>query len=763
MSLIQLVKPQVTQTTFQGRSIQEKSPAIADVASKPVAGEMAQSLPAVPASLQQVYFGAARRSGNTNLTAAREIVRSAITTEQFDQENEVLSWDEYLTKVIDKPAIARDSYQRIFDMIEGQGKKEAFTDNGDPMFTAAGDRIYSYQFFTGQIAGMEQPLHQIVQSLKAAAKGGEARNRYFRLDGPVGTAKSTIVGIMKRGLEAYSKTDEGSLYALGWKDLPAEVATSKDLQLEARPKRDKEGKIVTGANGQPVEEYFYIEPMHDDPLRVVPEEIIVRDKTTGKENVVKPRAQLMDLLNGQGKLPYKLQMRGGLSPASGLIREKLMEHYSDQIKKGKIKLAPGETLMDKVLSHVEARRMVFDETKRVGIGNYLPKDAKNQDSTELNGDIDYSKLPMYGNPNHPLVQAYRGEFNVANRGLMDFEEMLKLQREFLYDILTASQERSVKPKNGTLLPIDMLIVGKTNMEELDEKLQDDKMKAFFNRARSFRVPYLLEPGKEVKIYQKSFMERAQNEGITVAPHTLNVAAEWAVITRLDPEITKSESIRDGKGMYGVSPRFLQNVFDDVLVHSQSEGTKSVSPFTVIRVIAEHLNKDDFQDRKNLERYFQALGVAAQRLTAQIKADVYGTFQKDADLQRSYFAKYVKNLQRWAKDPATADEQFLSRVEKKMKAPVANSAVREYRDNLLTKLNALDDMPITLDLLDEDPNLRQSLAEIMFEDMKNQLDGAPVDKVIQNLKKLQPADSPVQYTDATAREAIEHLTTPGGIL
>ncbi len=647
--------------------------------------------------------------------------------------------------MFEQPRIARDAYQRLYDMIAAQGRKEAISDDGSPMRTASGDRVYSYSFFTNPanganaISGMEQPLHQMVQALKAAAQGGDTRNRYFRLDGPVGTAKSTIVTVLKRGLENYSRTNEGALYALQWNNIPEEVATSKDLQLDKNPKTGK---------------YFYVEPMNDDPLRVIPEA---------------SRGEFFKELNAEftqqtgGKAPYTLQMKGGLSPASNLIREKLLEYYSEQIKQGKIKLEKGQTLMDLVFKHVEARRLILDETKRVGIGNYMPKDAKNQDSTELNGDIDYSKLPMYGNPNHPLVQAYRGEFNIANRGIMDFEEMLKLQREFLYDILTASQERLVKPKNGTLLPIDMLIIGKTNMEELDEKLQDEKMKAFFNRAKSFRVPYLLEPKKEASIYDKGFMRLAREQGKVVAPYAVDVAAKWAILTRIDPQITQSETIRDGKGMYGVSPRFLQNVFDDVLVHSQSEEGGSISPFTVVRVIREQLNKDDFQDRKNWQRYHQLLQLAIKDLTQNIQNDVMKTFLNDTDLMRSYYHKYVKNLQRWQKDPDSADEKFLRRVETKMKAPVANTAVREYRDNLLVKLNTLDDTAISLDLLEEDANLKQALADMMFEDMKNQLEDAPMARVMENLKKMYTDENGPRYTDATAREAIEHLITPGGIL
>jgi serine protein kinase len=691
----------------------------------------AQALAGAPSALQRIYFG--------GLKEAEDIASASIDGAQFKKETETLSWNDYLKRVYDNPRVASNSYQRLYEMIEAGGK------NDTGKFDKKHDKVYSYHFFTNPgngenaIAGMEQPLHHLVKFLKSAAQGGDIRNRFVMFEGPVGTAKSTIMTLLKRGLEDWSKTDKGALYSLVWDNIPEAVAKDKSLQLNSHPKTGR---------------YFYEEPMHDDPLRVIPE--ASRNRLLGEVN------QHFAQLN-QGRAPYKVNVEGGLSPASDHIRQKLLEYYTDPQHPDRIK--SGETAMSMVLSHVKAKRFVMDETKRTGIATYMPKDPKNQDSTELNGDIDYSKLPMYGDPNHPLVQAYKGEFCVANRGIMEFVEILKLQREFLYDLLTASQERRIKPKNGTLIPTDMVIFGHTNMEELEEKLKDGKMKAFFNRAVEIRVPYLLEPSEEKKIYEKGFVKRCQEMGLKIAPHALDSITNWAVMTRQHPAITKAGGdnvgIGDGKGLYGTSPRFLQSVLSYALVHSKVEETGTVTPITLLRTIKEQLDDGAVKDYENLPHYYQLLNVAKNNLTDTLQKDVYKAFLADEEVLKNYYDKYVEQLRVW-ENPETrdrADESYLQSVELRMKAPVNEAGRRSFRLNLLACVDALKEHPNQSDdkLLEQDQHLRQALCEVMFDDMKSHLNKVPQDRIIKAMVKK------LGYDKESAREAILHLTTPGGIL
>src|SRR5436189_3858809 len=78
--------------------------------------------------------------------------------------------------------------------------------------------VARYNFFAQDIFGIEQPIEQLVEYFKSAAQRLEVRKRILLLMGPVGGGKSTIVTLLKRGLEQWSRTDNGAVY--GIKDCP---------------------------------------------------------------------------------------------------------------------------------------------------------------------------------------------------------------------------------------------------------------------------------------------------------------------------------------------------------------------------------------------------------------------------------------------------------------------------------------------------------------------------------------------------------------
>ena len=178
------------------------------------------------------------------------------------------------------------------------------------------------------------------------------------------------------------------------------------------------------------------------------------------------------------------------------------------------------------------RRLVLSERDRVGIGTFQPKDEKNQDSTELTGDINYRKIAEYGSDSDPRAFNFDGEFNIANRGIIEFVEVLKLDVAFLYDLLGASQEHKIKPKKFPQTDIDEVILGHTNEPEYKKLENNEFMEALRDRTVKIDIPYITKLAEEVKIYEKDFNSRAI-KGKHIAPHTLEMAAMWAVMTRLE--------------------------------------------------------------------------------------------------------------------------------------------------------------------------------------------------------------------------------------
>src|SRR5437588_428926 len=158
----------------------------------------------------------------------------------------------------------------------------------------------------------------------------------------------------------------------------------------------------------------------------------------------------------------------------------------------------------KVMDHIKIYRLLLSEKDRIGIGTFQPKDEKNQDSTELTGDINYRKIAEYGTDSDPRAFNFDGEFNIANRGIVEFIEVLKLDVSFLYDLLGASQEHKIKPKKFAQTDIDEVILGHTNEPEYRRLQNNEFMEALRDRTVKIDIPYITKLREEVKIYEKDY-------------------------------------------------------------------------------------------------------------------------------------------------------------------------------------------------------------------------------------------------------------------
>lgn len=311
---------------------------------------------------------------------------------------------------------------------------------------------------------------RLVATLKAAAHRLGPERRILLLHGPVGSAKSTIARLLKKGPEAYSRTEEGKLFTFYWKT--------------------EEGPLPC--------------PMHEEPLHLLPQDL--------------REAFLEELRALHPDYPYPLEVEGDLCPVCRFqMREGLRKYEGD---------------LAALLEHeVVVKRLVLSEKDRVGIGTFQPKDEKNQDSTELTGDINYRKVALYGSDSDPRAFNFDGELNIANRGIVEFIEILKLDVAFLYDLLTASQEHKIKSKKFAQTDIDEIVLGHTNEPEYRKLQANEYMEALRDRTIKIDVPYILRVSDEVRIYQRDF---AKVRGKHIAPHTLEMAATWAVLTRPAP-------------------------------------------------------------------------------------------------------------------------------------------------------------------------------------------------------------------------------------
>ncbi len=624
-----------------------------------------------------------------------EKLRSLYDMKTFQELHWEGTFDEYLEIVKKNPKVLRNAFQRLYDMIMSYGTEE---------YIDSKKRIVRYKFFQSEkfgedsIFGLDIPLMRLVSFFKSAAMGYGPEKRVLLLHGPVGSAKSTIVRLLKKGLEEYSKTPEGALYTYTW----------------YIPREDEPELFPNGIEIMPC-------PMNEEPLNLIPKEI---------------REQFIAEL-GLPETEYPLRVTNELCPPCRFVFNQLMDRYSGDLVK--------------VLEHVKIRRLVLSEQDRVGIGTFQPKDEKNQDSTELTGDINYRKIAIYGSDSDPRAFNFDGEFNIANRGLIEFIEILKLDVAFLYDLLTATQEHKIKPKKFAQTDIDEVIIGHTNEAEYKKLLNNEFMEALRDRTIKIDIPYITKVSEEVKIYQRDFNSK-KIVGKHIAPHTLEVAAMWAVLTRLEEPkqanitIMQKMKLYDGKslpgftednikelrktstreGMEGISPRYVQDKISNALVSEKTEGC--INPFVVLNELSKGLRHHSLiTSEEQRKRYSELLELVKQEYEDIVKSEVQRAIAADEEAIANLFAKYIDNVKAYTqkekiKNPYTGqyeepDERLMRSIEEKIDIPPSRKD--DFRREIMNYIGALAIEGKTFDYRTND-RLYKALQLKLFEDQKDSI-------------------------------------------
>ncbi len=607
--------------------------------------------------------------------------------DEFRKKNWVGTFQEYLEVVRRCPRVTRDAFERVFDMILSYGTET---------YEVCREKRVHYRFFDdpedgGQDAvyGLDMALEHLVNAFKSAAKGYGIEKRVLLLHGPVGSSKSTIARLLKKGLERYSARDEGALYTLGWVD-----EASDDVHWC---------------------------PMNEEPLHLIPPRF--RDEVTGQLN------------DGRAEADNRARITGDLDPFCRFM-------YGQRLKK-----YDGD--WTRVIQDVRIKRFILSEQDRVGIGTFQPKDEKNQDSTELTGDINYRKIAEYGTDSDPRAFNFDGEFNVANRGLIEFIEVLKLEVAFLYDLLGASQEHKVKPKKFAQTDIDEVILGHTNEPEYRRLQNNEFMEALRDRTVKIDIPYVTKLSDEIKIYEKDYNKR-KVRGKHIAPHTIEMAAMWAVLTRLEepknanltllqklklyngkslPGFTE-ENIKElreqsaNEGMVGISPRYVQDKISNALVAHPD--ARSVNPFMVLNELESGLKHHSLiTNDEQRSRYRELLGVAKEEYENIVKNEVQRAIAADEDALKRLCGNYIDNVKAYTqrekvKNKFTGqyeepDERLMRSVEEKIDIP--DTRKDDFRREIMNYIGALSIDGKTFDYKSNE-RLYKALELKLFEDQKD---------------------------------------------
>jgi serine protein kinase len=623
----------------------------------------------------------------------------------FSRHHRAQRWEgtfgEFLEQILppSPAAMVRSSHEYIYDMLRWHGR-------GADIEEASRSR----ELFRRDLFGIDEPLTRLVEYFKAAAAGSDVGRRLLLLLGPPSGGKSTVAILLKRGLEEYSRTDEGALYA------------------------------IKGS------------PLRENPLNLVPTS-----------------------LRPQFRETYGVDIQGELSPWA--------QDYVEREFEGDFVRVPVE-------------RVFLSEASRQGIGTYAPHDPTTADIADLVGSVDLAKVAAIGDEGDPRAWSWSGAVYAASRGMLEMIEILKVKREFLYLLLTMTQEKNVKVSRFPLIHLDETIVAHTNLAEFHKFLQEKENEALLDRMVIIKVPYALSYKDESRIYLKLVSGAPAFRNVHLDPHVLNLASVFSILTRLaKPEregldaakklrlyagesvegVAESEAHRlrteaPDEGLTGISPRFIINAISNAITRSDAQSLTSMELLLALKDGIEHDARIDAKQKKG---WIDHLVTARKEFYNRwVKEDVhramFASFEEEAQqLLEKYLDEVEASLDhRQVTDPITgetrpADERFLRSVEEKIK--VSDSGKMSFRQEVVRKAMVAFKTGEKFKLMSH-ARMREAIEQYLFDERRDVLrlvtsTARPDEDARQKISVVQQRlISEYGYDEHSAKEALSYVTT-----
>ncbi len=623
----------------------------------------------------------------------------------FSKQHRAQRWEgslgDFLTQIlpINPTSLVRTSHEYIWDMLLWYGRDVQGTDVQK-----------ARELFKRELFGVDEPLGRVVDYFKAAAAGSDVGRRLLLLLGPPSGGKSTLAILLKRGLEEYSRTDQGALYA------------------------------IKGS------------PLRESPLNLIPTSL---------------RAEFRET--------YGVDIAGEVSPWA-------RDHVDRE--------CDGDYL------RVPVERIFLSEAARCGIGTYAPHDPSTADIADLVGSVDLSKVSHVGDEGDPRAWSWSGAVYAASRGVLEMIEILKVKREFLYLLLTMTQEKNVKVARFPLIYLDETILAHTNLAEFNRFLQEKENEALLDRMVIIKVPYALSYKDESRIYKKLVYGAPAFRNTHLDPHVLHLASVFAILTRHSkPEregldlpkkvrlfageavegFSETEAARlraesPDEGLSGVSPRFVINALSNAITRGNS---RSLTSMELLLALKDAIESDARMDAKQKKQWFDHLVTARKEFYNRwVKEDVhralFASFQDEAQqLLEKYLDEIEASLdQRKVTDPMTGenrapDERFLRSVEEKIK--VSESGKQSFRQEVIRKAMVAFKAGEKFRLASH-ARVREAIEQYLFEERRDVLrlvtsTARPDDDARQKISVVQERlVKEYGYDEHSAQEALNYVTT-----
>ncbi|HYI86716.1 MAG TPA: serine protein kinase [Burkholderiales bacterium] len=444
---------------------------------------------------------------------------------------------------------------------------------------------------------------------------------------------------------------------------------------------------------------------------------------------------------------------------------------------------------------VPVQRIFISEAGRIGVGTYAPHDPSTADIADLVGSVDLSKVSEFGDEGDPRAWSWSGAVFAASRGMLEMIEILKVKREFLYLLLTLTQEKNVKVSRFPLIHLDETILAHTNLAEFRKFLQEPENEALLDRMVIIQVPYTLSYKEEARIYRKLTSSTQAFREVHLDPHALHVAAVFSVLTRLaeaegegdgtkkarlyagedvegvsGTEVNKIRARNPEEGLAGVSPRFVINALSNAIIQSAK---CSLTTMDVLIALKNAIESDVRIDGKKKRKWIDFL--------VSVRKDFYNRWVKE-DVHKALFVsfeaeaqqlldKYLDEVEatldsRTIKDPITneerkPDERFLRSVEEKIR--ISESGKLSFRQEVVRKAMGAYKRGDKF-TLDSHAPLHDAVEQYLFEQRRDVLrlvssSSRPDDETRQKISVVEKRlVDEYGYDNHSAREALNYVTT-----
>jgi predicted Ser/Thr protein kinase len=656
--------------------------------------------------------------GEGGLKTALEAIRGEVKA-RFEAQKRVLSFREYLELVQDNPRrYTRDAGRYLKDCMDFFGSYEVERPTGnlkrwklfDLEFGRHNSGHQAELRLRDRLAGHEPAQEAFYRILDGFEREGRA-NRLLLLHGPNGSAKSTFVACLMRGLEAYSDTDDGALYRFSWIFPRAREGGGIGFTTES----DELGQAESFAH-MPEDRIIakLQSSVREHPLLLLPRDV--------RQQLIAGAYEAAELSEAAPDWVWT----GQLGRKNQQIFQALLTAYRGDL--------------ERVLAHIQVERFYISRRYRVGAVTIGPQMSVDASERQITAGRSIESLPASLSA-LTLFEPY-GELVDASGGIVEFSDLLKRPLEAWKYLLLAIENGEVSLQMSNL-PINAVMVASSNELHLSAFRQHPEYNSFRGRIVRIRMSYLLDVQREREIYDGQIIPQIPKH---VAPHTTYVAALWAVLTRLrKPDaswfadsdlgtiaasltpLEKADLLTDGlvparfdadqakilaggivevelqgtassdyEGINGASPREIRMLLLDAAANFEEP---CVSPVTFLNRLAEFCARDDYEFLKEqpdgaYRDHRAFVDVVKERWLDIVEGELRaasGLIDEHSHL--GLFDRYVTHVSHWVKkervfNPVTGQDEdpdvdLMKSVEGKLGADDA----QEFRNELLSAIAA----------------------------------------------------------------------------